>query len=127
MALQCGLVGRVEALVTEADTAAALGSGDVPVLATPRALALAEAASVAALTGRLPDGATTVGTRVELDHRAATPVGRRVVAEAVLSTVDGIWLDFAVEVRDGDSVAARGTVRRAIVDREAFLARAQNA
>jgi predicted thioesterase len=124
MDLRPGLAARVELTVTEADTAAALGSGDVPVLATPRVLALAEAATVAATAGELPAGSTTVGTRVELAHLAATAVGRTVVAEAILSDVDGRRLGFTVSVRDGDDVAARGRVERVIVDREAFVTRA---
>src|SRR5215468_6940313 len=97
---------RLELVVGEADTAIALGSGDVPVLGTPRVLALAEAATVAAAAGVLPAGATSVGTRVELEHLAATPVGATVVAEAVLSTADGRRLEFAVTVREGDVVVA---------------------
>ncbi len=124
MELRPGLAARVELTVTEADTAAALGSGDVPVLATPRVLALAEAATVAATAAALPAGATTVGTRVELAHLAPTAVGRTVVAEATLSDVDGRRLGFTVSVRDGDDMAARGRVERVIVDREAFVTRA---
>jgi predicted thioesterase len=107
--------------VTEADTATALGSGDVRVLGTPRVLALAEAATVAATAGRLPAGATTVGIRVELSHLAPTPVGGTVAAEAILSTVDGRRLTFTVAVHDGATVAARGQVERVVVDREAFM------
>src|SRR5919204_2455112 len=88
-----GALARVELVVTDADTAQALGSGDVPVLGTPRLLALAEAASVAATTTRLPPGATTVGTRVELEHRLATAVGRTVVAEARLAKAEGRRLE----------------------------------
>ena len=124
MELRPGLAARVELTVAEVDTAAALGSGDVPVLATPRVLALAEAATVAATAAALPAGSTTVGTRVELAHLAATAVGRTVVAEAVLSDVDGRRLGFTVSVRDGEDVAARGRVERVIVDREAFVTRA---
>ena len=122
MDLQPGLSAHVDTTVTEADTAVALGSGDVPVLATPRVLALVEAATVAALTGKLPEGRTTVGVRVELDHLAASPIGARVRAAAVLSTVDGKRLEFDVTVHDGDTVAARGRVLRAVVDRATFLA-----
>ncbi|HKT03314.1 MAG TPA: thioesterase [Rugosimonospora sp.] len=121
--LAAGRAGRVELRVTAADTAEALGSGDVPVLGTPRVLALAEEATVAATAGTLPDGATTVGTRVELAHLIATPVGATVVAEAVLSTVDGRRLEFAVTVHHGATVVARGRVERAVVDRSRFLAR----
>jgi fluoroacetyl-CoA thioesterase len=120
--MDVGIVASVELRVTEADTARALGSGDVPVLATPRVLALAEAATVAAITGTLPESATSVGTRVDLEHIAATPVGGTVIAEAVLSTVDGRRLEFAVTVRDRSGVVARGRVHRVVVDRERFLA-----
>jgi predicted thioesterase len=119
-----GATARVELTVTDADTAQAVGSGDVPVLATPRVLALVEAASVAATTTRLPAGATTVGTRVHLDHRAATPVGRTVVAEARLARVEGRRLEFEVVVREGGEVVAEGRVERVLVDRHGFMARA---
>jgi fluoroacetyl-CoA thioesterase len=124
MELTAGLSARVELTVTDADTAQALGSGDVPVLGTPRALALVEAATVAATAVRLEPGYTTVGTRVELDHRAATPVGRTVVAEAVLTKVDGRRLLFEVTVRDGGTVAVEGRVERVLVDRHAFVEKA---
>ena len=74
----------VEHTVTEADTAQALGSGDVPVLGTPRLVALAEQATVAALSGHLDAGQTSVGTRIELDHVAATAVGGRLSVHAEL-------------------------------------------
>jgi predicted thioesterase len=124
MELRPGLATRVELTVTDADTAQSLGSGDVPVLGTPRALALAEAATVALTAGRLPAGSTTVGVRAELDHLLATPVGGLVVAEAVLSEVDGRRLAFVVTLRQDEQVAARVRVDRMIVDREKFVARA---
>ncbi|GAA5191667.1 thioesterase family protein [Rugosimonospora acidiphila] len=124
MDLRPGLATRVQLTVTDADTAQSLGSGDVPVLGTPRALALAEAATVALTAGRLPAGATTVGVRVELEHLAATPVGGLVVAEAVISEVDGRRLSFVVTLRQGEQVAARIQVERVIVDRETFVAKA---
>jgi fluoroacetyl-CoA thioesterase len=124
MPLQPGLASRVELDVTDADTAQALGSGDVPVLATPRVLAMAEAATVAALAGRLEPGATTVGTHVELDHVTATAVGRRVTVLAVLAKVDGRRLTFDIVVRDGEELVAEGRVERVIVDRQRFMAKA---
>jgi fluoroacetyl-CoA thioesterase len=124
MPLQPGLSARVELTVTDGDTAQALGSGDVPVLATPRVLALAEAATVAALAARLDTGQTTVGTRVELDHVAATAVGRRVTVLAILAKVDGRRLLFDIVVRDGDELVAEGRVERVMVDRQRFLAKA---
>jgi predicted thioesterase len=126
MGLEPGLSARVTLTVTEADTAQALGSGDVPVLATPRLLALAEAATVRATARHLPTGTTTVGTRVELEHLSATPVGGSVSVEATLSTVDGRRLGFTVTGYDGETVAARGTVQRILVDRERFVSRAVN-
>lgn len=123
-----GLTARVELIVTEADTALAVGSGDVAVLGTPRVVALAEAATVAATAGALPPDGTTVGTRVELDHLAPTAVGRTVVAQARLTDVDGRRLGFEVTVTDdaGQSVA-RGRVERVLVDRRRFAARATGA
>lgn len=123
MHLAAGLAARVELTVGDADTAQALGSGDVPVLATPRVVALVEAATVAATAGHLEPGATSVGTRVALEHLAATGVGRRVVAEARLTGVDGRRLSFDVTLHDGDTVAARGQVDRVVVDRARFLSR----
>jgi fluoroacetyl-CoA thioesterase len=124
MELEPGLAARVELTVTDADTAEVLGSGNVPVLATPRILALAEAATVAVTARRLQPGSTTVGTRVELEHLAPTPVGGKVAAEAILSSVDGRRLGFTVAIRDGEQVVARGTIERVIVEREKFVAKA---
>lgn len=124
MPLQPGLSARVELTVTDADTAQALGSGDVPVLGTPRLVALAEAATVAATAAQLERGTTTVGTRVELDHTAASPVGRRVTVLAVLSKLDGRRLIFDIVVRDGTEQVAEGRVERVVVDRQRFLAKA---
>ncbi|KUP96555.1 thioesterase family protein [Thermobifida cellulosilytica] len=121
MAIDTGLSGTAELTVTAADTAAALGSGDVPVLGTPRVLALAEAATVAALDGHLDDGRTTVGTEVRLAHTAPTPVGARVTATAHLALVEGRRLVFEVAVVQGDRRVAAGTVERVVVDRERFL------
>jgi predicted thioesterase len=119
-----GLTARVELTVTDMDTAQAVGSGDVPVLGTPRVLALAEAATVAATARRLPAGMTTVGLRVELDHRAPTPVGRTVVAQARLAKVDGRRLLFEVNVTEGTTTVADGRVERVMVDRQRFIDRA---
>ena len=122
-----GLTAQVELTVTDADTAQAVGSGDVPVLGTPRVLALAEAATVAATATQMPPGSTTVGTRVELEHLAPTVVGRTVRAQALLATVDGRRLSFEVTVSDGDQTVARGRVDRIMVDRQRFVERAGRA
>jgi fluoroacetyl-CoA thioesterase len=124
MALVPGLRAAFDHTVADQDTAVALGSGDVPVLATPRVLALAERATVAAVAGAIGPGATTVGARVELEHLAASMVGATVRVSAELERVDGRVLKFAVELRDGARLAARGHVTRVLVDRDAFLATA---
>jgi fluoroacetyl-CoA thioesterase len=118
-----GLSGSVVHVVSQQDTAVALGSGDVPVLGTPRVVALVEAACVAALAGRLSEGRTSVGTRVEVDHLQASAVGARVVATAVLDVVEGARLEFRVTVSEGEREVVRGRVVRAVVDRARFLDR----
>ena len=119
-----GASAQLELTVTDADTAQTVGSGDVPVLATPRVLALAEAATVRALARRLESGTTTVGTRVELSHKAPTPIGRTVQAAATLVKVDGRRLTFDVTVKEGDAVVAEARVERVLVERSRFLASA---
>ncbi|MGH3663073.1 MAG: thioesterase family protein [Micromonosporaceae bacterium] len=122
-----GLSARVELVVGDADTAQTLGSGDVPVLGTPRVLALCEAATVAATASQLPGDSTTVGTHVELTHRAPSAVGSVVVAEATLAKRDGKRLWFEVLVKQGENVVAEGRIERVLVTRHSFLDRAVNA
>jgi predicted thioesterase len=122
-----GAAARVELRVTDADTAQALGSGDVPVLGTPRVLALAEAATVAATGARLPSGTASVGVRVELEHRLPTAVGRTVTAQARLAKVDGRRLVFEITVRDGADLVAEGRIERLVVDRQRFVQEAFDA
>jgi predicted thioesterase len=119
--LSAGLRGESRHIVTPEVTAEELGSGDVPVLGTPALLALIEEAAVTALLGALPDGMTSVGVHVELDHLAPSRVGAEVRALATLTTVDGRALTFECEAYDGDTLIGRAMHRRAIVDREKFL------
>ena len=111
--------------VGEGDTALALGSGDLPVLGTPRLLAWCEAATCAAIEPELADGQTSVGTRVALEHTRATAVGGRleVTASAVLR--DGRLHRFSVLAREagGGPVVGTGEVTRVVVDRTRFLSR----
>jgi fluoroacetyl-CoA thioesterase len=137
MELAPGLLAELRVVVTEADTAIAAGSGDVPVLATPRLLALAEAASVAAIEPQLAAEMTSVGTAASLEHRRASPVGAEIVVEAELTEVAGRRLVFSFIVRhspsgpgaeggpeaEEDLVVGAGTLERVVVDREKFLAR----
>jgi fluoroacetyl-CoA thioesterase len=124
--LEPGLQATVEETVTDEMTAERLGSGDVPVLGTPALLAIIEAAAVAAVADHLDDGDTTVGSAVELEHVAPTPVGMRVEATAALREVDGRRLRFAFEVTDPAGPVARGSHHRVIVDRQRFLASARS-
>ncbi|MEP7023501.1 MAG: hotdog domain-containing protein [Actinomycetota bacterium] len=113
-------------IVREADTAVALRSGDVPVLGTPRLLALAEEATVAALAGRRAPGETTVGTAVTIQHRRASPAGSHMSATAELTGVDGRRLTFSFtvhhEVPCHQQSVATGAIERVVVSRKAFLA-----
>lgn len=118
--LRPGLAGSVPLTVTADDTAIALGSGDVPVLGTPRVVALAEEAACAALIGQLDPSQTSVGVRIELDHLRASQVGATVTAAATLTAVDGRKLDFTLSVLEGDVEVARGVHRRVIASRDAF-------
>jgi fluoroacetyl-CoA thioesterase len=112
--------------VGDADTAAALGSGDLPVLGTPRLLAWAEAATCAALAPAVPEGRTSVGTRVSLEHRAASPVGATVSVTATVVHRDGRLVRLEVVAVDGDDrVVGHGEVTRVVVDAERFLSRAR--
>lgn len=123
-AFRPGLTGSVSLDVAADDTAEALGSGDVPVLATPRLVGLCEQASLAALGPAVSADQTTVGMRVHVDHLAPTQVGGVVTAEATLEKIEGRKLTFTVSVRDRRSLVAAGRVTRVVVDRDRFLAKA---
>ncbi len=115
-----GASGTASLTVVDADLATALGSGDVEVLGTPRLVALCEEATTAAVAGLLPEGMTTVGTRVEFDHRAPNRVGDRVKASAVVTSVDGRRITFTVEARHETQVVGGGVITRAVVERSHF-------
>lgn len=110
-------------VVARADTAVVMGSGDVPVLATPRVIAWMEAAAVAALR-ELPDHVTSVGIHISVDHSAPTLEGVTVRTQAEVRALDGKRIEFDVRAFDGEKVIAGGTHTRMLVDRERFLARA---
>lgn len=113
--------------VTDADTAAYLGSGDVPVLATPRLIAWMEAETVHAATRFLGPGQTTVGTAIRIGHRRATPVGGSVEVTATPREAADQRLTFALQASDSwGHVVAAGEIDRAIVDRDRFLAAASD-
>jgi predicted thioesterase len=118
--VEAGTSATVALTVTEADTALALRSGDVPVLGTPRVVALVEQAAVAAVRDQLAPEQTSVGAVVELEHRRPTRVGATIEAQVVLAAVDGTRLEFRFTVTEGGREVARGRHRRVIVDRTGF-------
>ena len=120
-----GLAAALELLVTDQDTAVAARSGDVPVLATPRILALCEEACCSAVAGGLGEGETTVGMRSQLDHVAPVRVGSTVRAEVTLEKVEGRRLTFTVSVSDDSGLVAAGRVTRVVVRRDEFLEKAR--
>ena len=124
MPVEPGLSAEIELTVDDADTALALRSGEVEVLATPRVVGLCEEATVAALVGHLELGTTTVGHTIQLDHVAPTRVGTKVKADATLLKVNGRKLTFSVSVTDARGLVAAGKVTRVIVDVERFMEKA---
>jgi fluoroacetyl-CoA thioesterase len=120
-----GASATAQLTVTEADTAIAFGSGEVPVLATPRIIALVEQAAVAAVHPSLEPGTSTVGVRVQIEHISPTPVGGSVTAEANLEKVEGRRLIFHVSARDERGLIAAGKITRVLVDVERFLDKAR--
>jgi predicted thioesterase len=121
MPLEPGLSAHIDLVVTEADTAINFRSGDVPVLATPRVIALCEEATMLAIEGELKPNETTVGMQVQIDHLAPTAVGSTVTAEAKVEEVTGRRVIFKVSARDERGLIAAGRVCRVLVDRDRFL------
>ncbi|HUP93810.1 MAG TPA: thioesterase family protein [Burkholderiales bacterium] len=124
-ALRPGLMGQSEIVVGTRDTAPHIGSGKIKVLATPVMVSLMEEAALDAVEGLLPQGHQTVGTRLDITHVAATPVGLRVVARAELTQVDGRRLTFRVWADDEVDRIGEGVHERIVVDVARFDKRAQ--
>jgi predicted thioesterase len=114
--LRPGLRGEAELLVGEEHTAPHVGSGKVHVLATPVVINLLEAAALAAVEHLLPAGHQSLGTRLDVTHFAATPVGMRVFAEAELVAVEGRALQFRVSARDEKEPISAGAHERVVVN-----------
>ena len=122
--LEIGIRGSGEAVVTEELTARAMGSGELPVYATPAMIALIEETAWRSAAPALEQGQGTVGTRLDIAHLAATPLGRRVRCETVLTEIDRRRLVFSAVVYDEAGKIGEGTHERFIVDSERFLAKA---
>ncbi len=121
--LEKGLSATTRTTVTAANTAAAMGSGDLPVFATPALVALMEHAAMMAVAAALPEGATTVGAEMNTTHIKPSGLGAEITASAVVTEVDGRKIVFTVGARDGEGPIGEGTHVRFVVDRERFLAK----
>lgn len=119
--IETGQSHTSELTVTQAVTAVAVGSGDMPVLATPMMLALMENAAMLAVSSELPEGQTTVGGHIESSHLKPSKVGDVVRAVAEVTKVEGRKISFRVAAYAGDTLIGEGTHLRFIVDRERFL------
>ena len=121
--LETGLSHTSRVVVSDSNTAAAMGSGDMAVLATPAMLALMENAAMLAVAPELPEGSTTVGGHIASSHLAPSPLGAEVCARATLEKIDCRKLHFSVVAMQGGKVIGEGTHLRFIVDRERFMAK----
>ncbi|MEQ2455257.1 thioesterase family protein [Flavonifractor hominis] len=125
MSITVGSKGRAECVVTQETTAAAVGSGLLPVFATPQMIALMEGAAVDAVQAGLEEGQGTVGTHLDVSHDAATPIGMRVWAEAELTAVEGRKLTFAVTAFDEAGPIGKGVHERFIIQNDRFLSKTE--
>ena len=123
--LQVGLAGKLKIKVTQEDTARALGSGTLPVLGTPRLLALVEETAWKSVAPFLSQGEGTVGTAVKLSHLAPTPVGMEVTCETKLTEIDRSKLVFSFAVFDEREKIAEGTHERFLIAEDKFLTKAE--
>ncbi len=121
--LEKGLTAVSRTTVTPQNTAAALGSGDMPVFATPAMVALMENAAMLAVAGALPEGATTVGAEMNVTHIKPSGLGTEVIASAVVTEVDERKITFTVGARDAEGLIGEGTHVRFVVHRARFLAK----
>jgi predicted thioesterase len=116
-----GLTAKIESTVTRDDTADSFGSGGVKVLATPMMIGLMENAALSAVDTHLPGGYATVGTRLDIKHIAATPIGMKVYATAELSRIEGKRLTFKVEAYDEKEKIGEGCHERYIINVKRFM------
>ncbi len=121
--MEVGLKQTSELIVNDALTAIQMGSGDMPVLATPAMMALMENAAMLAVIDELPEGCTTVGGHIESSHLKPSKIGDKVTAKAEVTKVDGKKIQFKVSASSGDILLGEGTLLRFIVDRERFMSK----
>ena len=121
--LEIGLKHTSEQTVSEALTAMQMGSGDLPVFATPAMIALMENAAMMAVANELPEGCTTVGGHIESSHLRPSKVGEKVSAVAEVTKVDGKKIEFKVAAYSGETLLGEGTHLRFVVDKEKFISK----
>ena len=121
--IEIGLKYTSELTVTDAMTAIAVDSGDMPVLATPMMMALMENAAMQAVKNELPEDSTTVGGHIESSHLKPSKIGDIVKATAEVTKVDGKKIEFKVSAYSGETLLGEGTHLRFIVDKEKFMSR----
>ena len=121
--VEVGLNHTSELMVTDAVTAVRMGSGDMPVLATPAMMALMENAAMLAVADELPEGSTTVGGHIASSHLRPSKIGDVVRAVAEVTKVDGRKIEFKVSAYSGDVLLGEGTHLRFVVDRERFMSK----
>ena len=121
--VEVGLKHTSELTVTDAVTAIRMGSGDMPVLATPAMMALMENAAMLAVADDLPEGSTTVGGHIAYSHLRPSKIGDVVRAVAEVTKVDGRKIEFKVSAYSGDVLLGEGTHLRIVVDRERFMSK----
>ena len=123
--LKAGIIGNDEVIVTEANTAAAMGSGTLPVFATPALVALMEKTAQESVQDALEEGCGSVGTMICAKHVSATPVGMKVTCQSELVAVEGRKLVFKVSLRDEKGPVGGGTHERFVVNDAKFAAKAE--
>lgn len=121
--IEIGIKYTSELIVTERETAISIGSGDMPVLATPAMMALMENAAMLAVAPHLPNGSTTVGGHIASSHLRPSKQGDNISATAVVTKVEGSKIEFHVEAHCGDTLLGEGTHLRFIVNRSKFMER----
>ena len=126
MTLAAGICSRQERIVTDTITAKEIGSGELPVLATPYLIALAEETAWRSVAEYLEEGQGTVGTRIEISHVSATPAGMKIWCESTLTEVDRRRLVFSIKVFDECGLIGEGTHERFIIDNGRFMEKAMN-
>lgn len=121
--IKIGLKHTSEIMVTDSLTAISMGSGDMPVLATPAMLALMENAAMLAIAGALPEGYTSVGGHIESSHLRPSKIGDKITAIAEVTKVEGKKIEFKVTAYSGDSLLGEGTHLRFVVDKKRFMSK----